>query len=65
MLEGVTGMTKEYPVVRIYRSILYTWISVRVKRECKEGEDYFLSSGLRQPIRTSVNLPGGLGYRYK
>ena len=31
---------------------------MRIKRECKEGEDYFLSSGLRQPIRTSVNLPG-------
>ena len=34
---------------------------MKVKRECKEGEDYFLSSGLRYPIRTSVNLPGGLG----
>ena len=32
---------------------------------CKEGEDYFLSSRLRQPIRTCVNLPRGLRYRYK
>ena len=40
---------------------------MRLKRDYKEGEDYFLSSGLRQSIRPSVNLPGGLrsGYKYE
>ena len=38
---------------------------MRVKRNCKEVEEYFESSGLRQPMRPSVNLPGALGNAIK
>ena len=32
---------------------------MRVKRESKEGEDYFLSIGLRQPIKDKCEHVGG------
>ena len=58
-LISIAGMTIYYPVVRIYHSILYTWISVRVNESVKKGRITFNPQDWEKPLG-GVNLPRGL-----